>query len=153
METKIEDASIKHLDKLFEIEQQCFTNEAFTKRQIAYLLTDYNTISLIAKTNNQITGFIITQIENQQNKTIGHIITINVSPPYRRKGIAQKLLNQTETILKNRKINETHLEVRQDNIAAINLYQKQGYKKIEELKNYYKTTHGIHLKKNLQTNI
>ena len=37
------------LDKLFEIEEQCFDQEAFTKQQIAYLLTDYNTMALGAK--------------------------------------------------------------------------------------------------------
>ena len=52
MAVEIEDATLEHLDKLFEIELQCFTNEAFTKRQISYLLTDYNTIGLVAKIKN-----------------------------------------------------------------------------------------------------
>jgi ribosomal protein S18 acetylase RimI-like enzyme len=63
MEIKIETASIKLLDKFCEIEEQCFDQEAFTKQQIAYLLTDYNTIALVAKANNDIAGFILTQIE------------------------------------------------------------------------------------------
>ena len=59
MEIKIESASIRLLDKLYEIEEQCFDQEAFTKRQISYLLTDYNTIALVAKVNSDIAGFII----------------------------------------------------------------------------------------------
>jgi len=49
MEVKIENTSIKHLDTLYNLEMQCFREEAFTKRQIAYLLTDYSTTALVAK--------------------------------------------------------------------------------------------------------
>jgi len=52
MEVKIETASLKLLDQLFKIEEKCFDQEAFSKRQIAYLLTDYNTIALAAKADN-----------------------------------------------------------------------------------------------------
>jgi len=42
------------------------------------------------------------------------------------------------------------LEVREDNVAAVNLYQKLGYKKVGRLENYYGNAHGLHLKKMLQ---
>ena len=42
MEIKIETAAIKLLDKLYEIEKQSFQKEAFSKQQIAYLLTSSN---------------------------------------------------------------------------------------------------------------
>ena len=86
MEIKIETASMRLLDQLYKIEEQCFDQEAFTKRQIAYLLTDYNTIALVAKANNDIAGFIIAQVEMENERLFGHIITINVAtslPPQR----------------------------------------------------------------------
>ena len=153
MDIKIEGASLKHLDKLYEIEAQCFTQEAFTKRQIAYLLTDYNTIGLIAKANNDIAGFIIIQVETQEDAIFGHIITLNVAPTYRRKGLAQKLVCEIEAILKSRGINQIRLEVRQDNTSAIKLYQHLGYREIGKLEKYYGKAHGLYLQKNLQTNI
>ena len=137
------------LDKLYEIEEQCFDQEAFTKRQIAYLLTDYNTIALVAKANKDIAGFIIAQIEIENTTMYGHIITINVTPNYRRKGIAQKLLKETETLLKQKGINEIHLEVKEDNTPAIKLYQTRGYQKIGKIEKYYGKTHGLYLKKTL----
>jgi [ribosomal protein S18]-alanine N-acetyltransferase len=149
MEIKIETASIRLLDKLCEIEQQCFDQEAFSKRQISYLLTDYNTIALVAKTNSDIAGFIITQIEIENNTLYGHIITINVSPSYRRKGIASKMLKETEELLKQKSMGECHLEVREDNAAALKLYQNSGYQKIGRLEKYYGKKHGLCLKKNL----
>lgn len=147
MEIKIETASIRLLDTLYEIEEQCFDQEAFTKRQISYLLSDYNTIALVAKANSNIAGFIIAQVEIENNTIYGHIITINVAPNYRRKGIATKMLAEIERILKQKSIGECHLEVREDNSAALKLYQNSRYQKIGRLEKYYGKKHGLYLKK------
>ncbi|MGA3059782.1 MAG: GNAT family N-acetyltransferase [Candidatus Bathyarchaeia archaeon] len=149
MEIKIETASIRLLDKLCEIEEQCFDQEAFTKRQIAYLLADYNTIALVAKADSDIAGFIISQVEIENNTLFAHIITINVALPYRRKGIARRMLKETEDILKQKSIGECHLEVREDNSAALKLYLNSGYQKISKLEKYYGKKHGLYLKKTL----
>ncbi len=149
MEIRIETANIRLLDKLYQIEEQCFEEEAFSKRQIAYLLTDYNTISLIAKTNSDIAGFIIAQIEIENETVYGHIITVNVPPSYRRKGVATRLLQEIEAMLKQKSIPEIRLEVREDNNTAIKLYQKLNYQKIGKLERYYGNKHGLYLKKSL----
>jgi [ribosomal protein S18]-alanine N-acetyltransferase len=145
----IEDASIRLLDQLYEIEKKCFNQEAFSKQQIAYLLNDYNSLSYIAKINDQIAGFIIAQIDMEHNQLFGHIVTIEVIAQYRRKGVAQKLLNEVETIAKLKGAKECRLEVRENNLVALKLYQKFGYKKIAKLENYYPTAHGLYLRKNL----
>jgi ribosomal-protein-alanine acetyltransferase len=147
MEVKIETATIKLLDKLCEIEELCFDQEAFTKRQISYLLTDYNTVALMAKKENYIAGFIIAQVEVEENTEFGHIITINVTPNHRRQGTATKLLHEIENLLKQKGISQCRLEVREDNKNAIKLYQKLGYQTVGILENYYGKKHGLYLKK------
>lgn len=140
---------MRHLDRLYEIERECFEKEAFTKQQIAYLLTDYNSISLVAKVNGKIIGFIIGKIHIERKSAIGHILTIDVLPTHRRKGIAQRLLEEIEKIFREKGIKVCHLEVREDNVAALSLYQKSGYRKIGKLENYYENAQGIYLKKTL----
>ncbi len=147
MEVKIETASLKLLDQLFKIEEKCFDQEAFSKRQIAYLLTDYNTIALAAKADNNIVGFIIAQVEVEENTEFGHIITINVTPNFRRQKIATRMLHELENLLKQKSINECRLEVREDNHAAIKLYHTLGYQTVGKLERYYGTKHGLYLKK------
>lgn len=147
MELKIETATIKLLDKLFEIEEDCFDQEAFTKQQISYLLSDHNTIALVAKVNSDVAGFVIAQIEVEENTEYGHIITINVAPNFRRKGIATKMLQEIESFLKQRSITQIRLEVREDNNLAIKLYDKLGYQISGKLERYYGKKHGIYLKK------
>jgi ribosomal-protein-alanine N-acetyltransferase len=148
MEVKIETATAKILDILFRIEEQCFDEEAFTRRQIGYLLTDYNTLALAAKTSNDVAGFIIAQVETDETE-FGHIITLNVAPNYRHKGIASKLLHEIESLLRDRSISECRLEVREDNHAAIKLYHKLGYQTMGKLERYYGNKHGFYLKKAL----
>ncbi len=149
MEIKIETASIRLLDKLYAIEEQCFNEEAFSKRQIAYLLTDYNTVALAARSGSDIAGFVIAQIDVEDSMEFGHIITLNIPPNYRRKHVATTLLREIENMLKSRGISECRLEVREDNHAAIKLYQTLGYQTVGKLEKYYGKKHGLYLKKSL----
>jgi ribosomal-protein-alanine acetyltransferase len=149
MGIELEDASVRHLDRLFEIEKECFAGEAFTRPQIAYLLTDYNSIGLIAKVNGEVAGFIIGRIDSERKSLIGHILTIDVASAYRRRRIAQRLLQEIEKIFKEKGARICRLEVREDNVAALNLYKKLGYKKVDKLERYYKNAHGLYLKKTL----
>lgn len=139
------------LDAFFKIEQQCFDEEAFTRQQIAYLLTDYNTVALTAKVAGEVAGFVIAQIEAEADSysEFGHIVTLNVAPRFRRKGVATRLLGEMERLLKDRGISECHLEVREDNHAAVKLYHKLGYRAIAKLERYYGRKHGLYLKKAL----
>ena len=147
MDLKIETATIKVLDELYALEDTCFDQEAFSKRQIAYLLTDYNTVALMAKVEGSIAGFVIAQVEVEENTEFGHIITLNVAPKHRHQKIATNLLKEIEGILKRKGITESRLEVREDNHAAMKLYKTLGYKTVGKLEKYYGTKHGIYLKK------
>jgi len=149
MEIKIEALSIKHLDKLYEIEKQCFKQEAFTKQQLAYLLTDYNSIGLAACVNGEIAGFAIARVDIGINAQFVHILTLDITPVYRRKGIAHTVLHEIETLFKEKGIKECRLEVREGNVAALSFYQKLGYKQISRLEKYYGNAHGLYLKKTL----
>jgi ribosomal-protein-alanine N-acetyltransferase len=149
MPASLEDASIRHLDTLCEIERQCFEKEAFTRKQISQLLANYNCVSLIAKESNEIVGFIIGMIRTDRNTMSGHILTIDILPAYRRRGIGQMLLQEIERIFKEKGVRNSYLEVREDNVAAAGLYQKLGYREIGKLENYYGNAHGICLKKTL----
>lgn len=148
MEVRIEEASLKLLDLLYKIEQQCFSEEAFSKRQITYLLKDLNSITLVAKVDNAIAGFVIVQIETG-DINFGHVVTLNVASIFRRRAVATQLLGEMERQLKQRGINDCRLEVKEDNQAAISLYLKVGYCTIGLLERYYGKKHGLYLKKTL----
>jgi ribosomal-protein-alanine acetyltransferase len=147
MEITVEDASVRLLDELYAIEKQCFKQEAFSKRHIGYLLTDYNALSLVARVDGEVAGFIIGRIDMERESSTGHILTIDVAPLHHRKGIATKLLNQIEAMFKEKEVRECCLEVREDNAAALSLYLKLGYKRVAKLEHYYRDAHGLYLRK------
>ncbi len=150
MEITIEDASVRLLDELYAIEKQCFKQEAFSKQQIGYLLTDYNTLCLVARVDGKVAGFIIGRIDVERESSTGHILTIDVAPGYHRKGIATQFLNQIEAMFREKGITECRLEVREDNAAALSLYLKLGYEQMAKLNHYYQDAHGLYLRKILR---
>lgn len=66
-----------------------------------------------------------------------HITTLSVHPDYRKKGVAQNLIFTIVDDCYKNKIKYITLEVRESNIAAISLYEKNGFKSIGTRKNYY----------------
>lgn len=84
----------------------------------------------IYEQNNEILGFI------QISDSFGDIdiIDIAVREAYQNKGIGKELINY---IVDNLKPNKIMLEVRNDNIKAIEFYKKIGFKEINRRTNYY----------------
>lgn len=149
MQVEIEKASIQNLDTLYEIEKKCFQNNQMNKQQIAYWINISNGICLVSRVKHEIVGFIIGRIHIEKKSKNGHIITVDVLPGYRCKGIGSKLLEEIEEIFLNEGVKKCHLEVREDNIPALKLYKKVGYKEAKILENYYGSTNGIRFKKHL----
>ncbi|MDC1289383.1 GNAT family N-acetyltransferase [Amylibacter sp.] len=70
------------------------------------------------------------------------ILTIAVDPINRRIGIAEKLLNEFETLCLNENVEKIILEVAKNNAPALMLYKKCGYKIKGERNNYYTSPEG-----------
>jgi ribosomal-protein-alanine N-acetyltransferase len=85
---------------------------------------------------------------NEEDKVLGyigcwhifeeaHITTLSVHPDYRNQKIAQKLICKMLDDCYKNKIKYITLEVRESNIPAIALYEKNGFKSIGTRKGYY----------------
>ncbi|MDR2720135.1 MAG: GNAT family N-acetyltransferase [Nitrososphaerota archaeon] len=149
MDIQIEGVSATDLEAIVELERQCFTSEAFSRQQISYLLKDCNSISLVARVNGDIMGFVILQLDTDDELGVvfGHIVTLNVAVVFRRRGVAKMLLVRCEELLKLQGIFECRLEVRKANYAALELYKQMGYVEVGLLKGYYGKEHGLYFRK------
>ncbi len=65
------------------------------------------------------------------------ITNVCVDPEYRKRGIANELINALIEEGRKNKIDIFFLEVRESNSAAISLYEKNGFKQISVRKNFY----------------
>jgi ribosomal-protein-alanine N-acetyltransferase len=133
----VREATIDDLSSLHKIEAECFTNEAFTKDQLAYCLKAQNFVTLAALVNGEIIGFIIGSIEVSAGETVGHIYTLDVKQSHRARGFGSNLLEAFESVLTKKGIRIVFLEVQVNNVPARRLYSKHGYKPYRTLKNYY----------------
>ncbi len=80
--------------------------------------------------DNKVLGFV--QIENHFEIT--DIINIAVDKDYQGKGIGKKLL---QYLIDNTEAEKIMLEVKENNIPAIKLYESMGFKQIHIRPNYY----------------
>ena len=74
---------------------------------------------------------------------------IYVLKEYRNKGIASTLMEFMINEGKNKNINNITLEVREDNVNAINLYKKYGFVEKAIRNNYYNNCNGILMEKEM----
>ena len=88
---------------------------------------------IVARYNNGIVGFagVIDTVDQFE------ITNIVVKKSHRKKGIGNKLLIELINLAKDSNKNEITLEVNNKNLAAIKLYEKNGFKNIGTRKKYY----------------
>lgn len=82
--------------------------------------------------NNEV-GFILLE----ETIDVINVIDVFVNEENRRKGICTKLFEYMFDMYKNKEV-RFMLEVREDNIPAINLYKKFNFKVIYKREKYYK---------------
>lgn len=131
----IKQASFSDLNEIMEIEYTCFGEDAFSRQQMAYLITQAKGIFLIAEYDSKIAGYI--SFTTSKRHHTGRIYSVAVLPEYRTCGIGGILLNKTIEYAETKKLNAIFLEVRTDNAAAISVYEKKGFVKRSVKPGYY----------------
>lgn len=133
-------ATPNDFERIVQLENLCFPKEqAYTRRQLYYLLIKANSTVLVETTGTLVRGFLI--ILYRRGTTVAGIETINIDPMHRKKGIGLLLLSVAEEHLKKKGIHKIRLEVSIKNNAAIKLYEHAGFQKIMLLKKYYHYNH------------
>ena len=89
---------------------------------------------LVARYENEICGFLVyTHIVDEIE-----VITNCVLPKFRRKGVGKEMMRILEHYARGHMVRTIHLEVAENNFAAILLYAKFDFVPTTRRKNYYK---------------
>ena len=143
-------ASQDDLENILAIENSCFHEEAFSRRQMAYLISQAKGIFYVATIDgengkdgkgsdggkdDEMAGYISMVTSNLHNT--GRIYSIAVAPQYRDHGVARTLLDRALEYAKGIGLRAIFLEVRVENSAAISLYKKYGFSERTIKKDYY----------------
>ncbi len=117
-----------------EVEKECFASP-WSEKSLSEELENGNAYFFVAVINGEIAGYIGTI------SVFGEcsITNVAVKEKYRNKGIASSLLQRA--ILNSIYLDDEFitLEVRKSNISAISLYEKFGFRKMGERKNFYRS--------------
>ena len=132
----IREARSTDFDAVVKLENACFV-QPYNIEQMEY---EFN--------GNPLNKILVACIEDQIVGFIDYMITFNsatitqiaVDQTFRKQGIATKLLIEMENTFPtdiDEVVENTTLEVRESNLAAINLYKKSGYEVVTIKKHYY----------------
>lgn len=130
---EIRKAVLSDLKEIVELENASFEMDSFSKRQFNYLL--FHSIFYIAEKNRQILGYYILLTRKQSKKA--RLYSIAVHPSARGKNVGQALMHHLINVAKEMHYPYISLEVRENNVKAIQLYKKFGFLEKGIKPNYY----------------
>lgn len=123
------------LATLYEIDQACFVpGVAYTREELRSFTTNRYSQTWVTEAEGEITGFLIAQREARR---ILHIVTIDVSAAWRRRGIGSQLMEAAERWGQEHDLRLIGLETAAHNQAAQRFYAARGYRKVDEIPGYY----------------
>lgn len=99
----------------------------------------------------QICGLILSRLASDE----AEVLTVAVDPLHRRRGIGSSLLARHLADLTTAGVSRLFLEVDSENLAALGLYARLGFRRVGERKNYYRAPeagHALVLRVDLQPN-
>ena len=122
-----------HVKAVAELEKLCFS-EPWSENSVASELKNKLALWLVAEEEGRVAGYIGSQTCGEESD----VMNVAVHPDFRRRGIAEALINDLVEQLNAIGSHSLTLEVRASNVPAISLYEKLGFAEVGRRKNYYR---------------
>ncbi len=129
---------------VYALDLECFEAPfRFTRRALRRLAEEPDAIVLLAEAHSEnappkLAGFVIAHMEGQT----AYIVTMDVALNLRRRGLARRLMAETESRAGTAGAHEIALHVYTGNTAAIAFYESLGYGRVRMAENFY--ARGVH---------
>lgn len=132
---------------MFRLDEKCFEEPfRFSKRDMRRFsearrarvcLADWK-----AEEGSVLAGFSIVHVERTGLETAGYLLTLDVDPAFRRRGLALRLLQQSERDAAGAGCSAMLLHVFVENSGAVALYERLHYERLRIVENFYGA--GLH---------
>ncbi len=130
---RIERMSPHHVAAIAELDSACFS-DPWAEQSIASELDNPLSLWLVAEEDGVLAGYVGSQTVLGESD----MMNLAVQPAYRRRGVAQALVEALIAQLGERGSHCLSLEVRVSNAPARALYEKLGFSQVGRRKNYYR---------------
>ena len=144
---------IDDLDALCALEASSFNGDRLSRRSLRHhLRSACAELWLALDPTGQLLGYSLMLF--RCGTGVGRIYSIAVAAPARGRGVAKALLAAIDRQACGRGMRELRLEVRPDNLAALQLYEAHGYQRFGICPRYYEDgADGLRLRKMLEMHI
>jgi ribosomal-protein-alanine N-acetyltransferase len=132
--TALRDYTSLDFAALYDLDQVCYPRGiAYSKRELQWFLSQPGALCIVAEIGGAIAGFLIADHEGD----VAHVITIDVAPARRRRGVGTLMIQEIERRLAALGVSEIGLETAADNEAGTAFWMRHGYRTIGVMPGYY----------------
>jgi ribosomal-protein-alanine N-acetyltransferase len=129
----------RDLTGLHQLDQVCFPEGiAYSKTELKHFLTDPRcSCWIVEEANHEVAGFVIIERARRSGRLTGHIVTLDVDPAERRRGLGSLLMHTAEQQMKQEGATLMSLEVAENNTSAQSFYRGLGFVTSGRIDKYY----------------
>ncbi|WP_341501358.1 GNAT family N-acetyltransferase/peptidase C39 family protein [Gallaecimonas sp. GXIMD4217] len=142
-------ATSDDIPALDALERRCFTSDRIERRQWRHLIREaHGEVWLIAERGQLLASAVLLF---KSGASLARLYSLAVAPEARGRGLARRLLAKLEARCLAEGVAALRLEVANSNQAAIDLYQKAGFRPLKALVAYYQDGgDGLRMEKRLK---
>jgi ribosomal protein S18 acetylase RimI-like enzyme len=131
----IRDATLSDLGRLSALENDSFRSDRLSARSLRRLIGSASAACRVVRGGAEILGYYLLLF--RAGTRVARLYSIAVDRRHRGEGVASSLMANAERAARRRGRSRLRLEVRDDNRAAIRLYERLGYRLIGRRAGYY----------------
>ncbi len=134
------------LDALYALDVVCFERPfRFSRSAMRRFAEAKKARVILAEENDSLAGFVIFHVEtaaevgvnHSEPEHIGYVVTLDVSPEFRRRGVARMLMRETEMQARGEGCVALALHVFTENQPAIQFYANNGFVRSHREEEFY----------------
>ena len=124
---------------LHQLDRVCFPQDiAYSKAELQHFLNHPRCFCWIADHPDfSLAGFVITERVRRNGLPAGHIVTLDVDPSARQRGLGTLLMQTAENQMKQEGASLMSLEVAENNAIALRFYRGLGFVSRGRITKYY----------------
>ena len=126
------------LDAMYALDVVCFERPfRFTRGAMRRYAEAKKARVIIAEEGDVLAGFVILHVEQDEEGRIGYVVTLDVEPALRRRGVAGSLMGEVEKLARSAECTAMVLHVFTGNDAAIRFYARAGFARLHRAEGFY----------------
>jgi ribosomal-protein-alanine N-acetyltransferase len=128
MDVTLRDYRAGDLEVMYALDVVCFEPPfRFSKLAMRRFAEARGSIAVLAEAPEELAGFCIVQVEGGKSGRQGYVVTLDVAPEWRRRGLAGRLMADAEAKAAQAGTTRMALHVFAGNVGAVRFYEGIGY--------------------------